>query len=226
MLPATLVILAASNWGLAVGIGLVFLVFIVVGYVVVQGTRVQLAWRDRVQQGDVDAIRTLVSDEVARWKSSRMPKGMQPSLWRGIQSAEVADIQPDGVRLSLLAEGQYAVVGTERREVSNAFLEGVAVTAKVTDMVLYDIPNVRLENVQIDVYSTYRDEHGAAQRCIISTRATRTVGDTLDWDAMEPMEIVQSFETRFRLDERGNALPIDIDPPPPGSVPAAFYRDD
>ena len=56
---------------------------------IVQGTRAQLAWRKRVEAGDVDAIRTLVGDEVERWKTMRMPKGVDASVWHGVQSAEL-----------------------------------------------------------------------------------------------------------------------------------------
>ena len=83
---------------------MVFLAVLVIGYVVVQGTRVQLAWRQRVEEGDVDAIQTLVAEEVNRWKTARMPKGMQPSIWHGVQSAELLEVTPDSFRLSASAE--------------------------------------------------------------------------------------------------------------------------
>ena len=110
--------LAVSDWGLAFGSALVLLLFLVIGYVVIQGTRIQLAWRQRVEAGDVDAIQALVSEEVTRWKTARMPKGMQPSVWHGVQSAELLEVTPDSFRLSASAEGQYALVSGERREVS------------------------------------------------------------------------------------------------------------
>jgi hypothetical protein len=109
--------------------------------------------------------------------------------------------------------------------VTNAFHEGLAVTAKLADMLLYDVPNVRLPTVQIDIYSTYRDERGASQRCIISTVCERAVAQDIDWDEQQPEDIVRAFGGRFLLDDRGNALPISVDAPPP-SVPAAFYKDD
>lgn len=224
MIP--LPILAASDWGLTIAIGFVFLLFLIVGYVVIQGTRVQLAWRKSVEDGDIDAIHTMVSDELKRWKAMRMPRGTDPGVWHGIQSAEVLEVWPDGVRVSALAEGQFALVSGERREVSNSLLEGMKLTARLTDMLLYDIPNVRLPYVQVDIYSTYRDADMSSQRCIMSTRAERTVGDDLDWDELQPAEVVDAFGGRYRLDDRGNALPIEVDAPPPNSVPAAFYKDD
>ena len=222
----TLPLLAASDWGLAFAIGLVLLMFLLVGYVVIQGTRTQLAWRKSVEEGDVDAIHTMVSDELKRWKGMRMPKGTEPGVWHGVQSAELLEVSPDGVRVSALAEGQFALVTGERREISNSLAEGLKVTAKLADMMLYDIPNVRLPYVQVDIYSTYRDDAGTAQRCIISTRAERAIGDDLDWDGMEAEEVVRAFGGRYRADERGNAMPIEVDAPPRNSVPAAYYDED
>jgi hypothetical protein len=217
--------LAASDWGLAIAIAFVLLIFIVVGYVVIQGTRAQLAWRALVEQGDVDAIHTLVSDEVARWKTARMPRGADPQVWHGVQSAELLEVSPTSIRVSASAEGQYSLVNGERREISSALREGMKITAKLADMIMYEIPNVKLPEAQIDIYSTYRDEHGASQRCILSTTATRAAASDLDWDAMDPDDIVRAFGGRFTLDDRGNAVPIDVAGPARNSVPAAFYRD-
>ncbi len=219
-------LLAASDWGLTFAIGLVMLVFLLVGYVVIQGTRVQLAWRQSVEEGDVDAIRVMVSDELKRWKAIRMPKGTEPGVWHGVQSAELLEVSPDSIRVSALAEGQFALVSGERREVSNSFHEGLKLTARLADMLLYDIPNARLPYVQVDIYSTYRDDTGSSQRCIMSTRAERSVAETVDWDGMEPQAIVEAFGGRYKQDERGNALPIEVESPPRESVPAAYYEDD
>jgi hypothetical protein len=218
-------LLALSNWGLAIAILIILVILAFVTYVVLQGTRTQLAWRERVEQGDVESIRILVSEEVDRWKSTRMPKGTDPNAWPGVQSAQLLDVTPTSVRVTATAEGMYALVGNERREVTSAFRQALAVTAKLADMLLYDIPNVRLPTIQIDIYSTYRDERGAAQRCIMSTVCERAVAQDLDWDA-DPEDIVRAFGGRFLLDDRGNALPISVDAPRRTDVPAAFYKDD
>ncbi len=221
MLP----LLAAADYGIAVAIGVIFLMFIVVGWVIVQGTRAQLQWRRAVDAGDVNAITMLVGDEIARWKTMRMPKTMPPATWHGVQSAELAAATPDGVRISASAESQYALVDGQRRETSSPFKEAMRVTAKIADMVLYDIPNVRLPYVQVDMYSTYRDDAGSSQRCVLSTIARRDVADVLDWDEMEAEQIIATFGGRFLLDDRGNPLPIDPEQTTPSGVPAVFYED-
>jgi hypothetical protein len=219
-----MVFLALSDWGLAFGIGVVLLLMLVTGYVVIQGTRVQLYWRRRVEEGDVEAIRTMVGEEVGRWKTARTPKGVEPSVWRGVQSADLVDAAPDSVRLSAIAEGQYAMSGGERREVSGLLREAMKLSARLADMVLWDIPNVRLPSTQIDIYGTFRDDYGAAQRCVLSTRFDRETAAALDWDGMDAEEIVRTFNPRYALDDRGNPMPIAVEAPP-STVPAAFYQD-
>ena len=219
-------LLALSNWGLVVAIGGMFVILAFISYVVLQGTRTQMVWRERAEQGDVDVIRTLVSDEIERWKTTRMPKGADVSAWHGVQSAQLLDVTPDSVRVAATAEGEYALVSGERQEVTTAFQHGLAVTAKLADLMLYDIPNVRLPSIQIDIYSTFRDDQGAAQRCIISTVCDRVIATDIDWDDTPAEEIVRTFGGRFLLDDRGNAVPIAVDAPPQTSVPAAFYKDD
>jgi len=140
-------LLAASNYGIAMAIVVLFGLFLIVGWVIVQGTRAQLEWRKLVDRGDVSAITTLVGDEIDHWKTKRMPKDTDPAVWHGVQSAELLAADPDGVRVSATAEARYALIDGERREVSSALQEGMKVTAKLADMVMYDIPNARLGHV-------------------------------------------------------------------------------
>jgi hypothetical protein len=226
MTAALLPLLALSNWGLVLMVGLIFVILAFVSYIVLQGTRTQMAWRERAAQGDVEVIRTLVADEIERWKTTRMPRGTETSVWHGVQSAQLIDVTPDSVRVAATAEGEYALGGGERREVTPAFQQGLGVTAKLADLLFYDVPNVRLPSVQIDIYSTFRDDRGATQRCIISTVCDRAIAADLDWDELHADEIVRAFGGRYLLDDRGNALPITVEDPPRTGVPAAFYRDD
>lgn len=219
-------LLAASDYGLVVASLLVLAGFLGIGFVIVQGTRAQMHWRNRVLEGDVEVISMLVTEEVNRWRTMRMPKGYDPGVWHGVQSAELIEVKPDGVRLSATAEGQYAMLDGRRQQVTTALGEGMKVTAKLADMTLYDIPNVMLPWVQVDIYSTYRDDAGSAQRCVMSTTARREVADYLEWEKLEAEAVVGAFGGRFLLDDRGNPLPIDPDGGQSAAVPAVFYKDD
>lgn len=224
MSNAALPLLALSNWGLAIAILFLMVIFGFVTWVILQGTRAHMHWRERVEQGDVDTIRMLAADEIDRWKGTRRPKQVEPGVWHGVQSAELADVTPDSIHVSAVAEGQYALIDGERREVSNSFREALKLTARLAELLLYDVPNVRLPGVRIDIFSTYRDDTGATQKCIMSTFCDRAIASTLDWDDDDPEDIVRAFGGRFALDDRGRALPIDVTAPA-ASVPAAFYED-
>lgn len=209
-----------------IAVAILFMLFFVVGWVIMQGTRAQMAWRRGVERGDVDTIRMLVSEEVLHWKSMRMPKGLRPSIWHGVQSTDLADVKSDGVRLNASADAQYASVDGERREISSPLTEAMRVTAKLADMALYDIPNCKVARVQIDIYITYRDDAGSSQRCILSTVCTREVADALAWEEMDAEEVVRAFGGRFLLDDRGNPLAVNPEATTATGVPAVFYKDD
>jgi hypothetical protein len=219
-------LLAASDYGLVIASAFILLLFIIIGWVIVQGTRAQLSWRKAVLDGDTQVIDMLVREEVGRWKTMRPPKGVSPEVWRGVQSAELMEVEPEGVRLATTAEGRYEQVEGQRREVNSALFQGMDVAAKVADMTLYDIPNVMLPWVRVDVYSTYRDESGSSQRCILTVTADRDLADKLAWDEMTGEEVIRAFGGRYSLDDRGNPLPIDTGAPTRTDVPAVFYKDD
>ncbi len=219
-------ILAASDYGLVFASMFVLFLFLAIGWFIMQGTRAQMHWRDRAEKGDVDIITMLVEDEVIHWHTMRMPKGTDASAWRGLQTTELVEVKPDGFRLSATSEAQYGMVNGQREQISDALHEAMKVTAKVADKALYDIPNIRTRWVQVDIYSAFRDDTGASQRCVLSTTAQREIADDLDWDEMEPEEVVRAFGGRYLLDDHGNPLPINPDGGEPVGVPAVFYKDD
>lgn len=196
------------GWALIV----IAIVVVVIAYVVIQETRAQEHWRGLVRRGDVDAVRTLVLQQVADWRKERPPAGMAASVWHGVESAEVVEVTPDAVRLSATAEGQFALVEGQRREVSTALEQAMAVTAALAERLLYDVPNVRLDRAQVDVYTTFRQEHGPGeQRCILSTVADRESAADVDWDEDPPEAIVRRFGGRCTRDAQGQ--PQAIEPP-------------
>jgi len=199
------------GWGIGWGLLIVTIIVALVTYVIVQEMRAQQHWRRLVEQGDLDAIRQIVQSEVERWREDRPPRDVPPSLWHGVQTVELLEVGRDYVRLTCTAEGQYAMMDGQRREVSTALSEGMKLTVKLADMFLYDIPNLRLDRVQIDVYTTFRDRRGAAtQDCILSTLVRRSDAQRVDWEA-SPEGIVATFGGRFRRDHSGAALPIEPD---------------
>ena len=194
------------------GILAISIIFIVVAYIVLQGTRASLAWRKAAAGGDVEVIRQMLEETIASWRSMKRPKEVAPDVWRGVQSVELADITSDSARVSCQVESEYRLLDGRWVEMTSPLQEGLAVTARLADMLLYDVPNLRLASARIDVYTTFRDPEGAAERaCILTTNARREEAGEVDWEEWTPAEIVDALGGRYRLGERGAALPIDPD---------------
>src|SRR3990172_10368956 len=178
-------------------------------YVVVQGTMAHLKWREMAAKGDLDIIRRLIDGQMEVWQEMRMPKGEDPQMGGGTETAELVSIGPDYARVSCAAEGQYTLVDGQRREALSPLEEGMKLTMKLADRFLYDTPNLRLDRVQIDIYTTFRDEGGGAQqRCILSTIVRPSQAIALDWDA-SAHEIVDQLGGRYRLAPWETALPVE-----------------
>ncbi len=194
------------------GILAIIIVFIVVGYIVLQGTRVSLAWKKAAAGGDVGVIRQMLEESIDSWRSAKHPKEVALDVWRGVQSVELVDVASDSARVSCQVESEYRLVDGRWVEITSLLQEGLAVTVRLVDMILYDVPNLSLAAVRIDVHTTFRDPDGPSQRaCILTTTASREVARGVDWEDWTAAEIVDAFGGRYRLGERGGALPIDPD---------------
>src|SRR3990170_4464131 len=191
------------------GILAVTVIFVVVGYVVLQGTRASIAWRKAASSGDVEVIRQILEDAIASWRSARRPKEIAPDVWRGVQSVALVDAVPGGASVSCQVESDYRLLDGRWLEVSSPLQEGFAVTACLADMLLYDVPNLRLDSVRIDVHTTFRDAGGTAERaCILTTNVRRELAREVGWEEWTPAEIVDAFGGRYRPGGGGVAFPL------------------
>jgi hypothetical protein len=186
------------------GVLAVLLLGLFLTYVIWQETRSHLRWRDLVQTGNVWAIRELITAEIERWHEMRPPHGVTAALWAG----------GDHVQLACGTEGEYRMAGGRREQVTSALDAATRLCAKLVEMVLYDIPEVKIERVRVDVYSTFGSGEGTAeQRCILSATANRVEAAGIDWESTPAREIVERLESRFEVDDAGNGRPIEPDPP-------------
>jgi hypothetical protein len=192
------------------GIAIVAVFVFLIAYVILQETRAQMHWRKLVSEGNVDAVRQLLEDEVERWHTERVPKGMPALLWHGIQTVELVDVTADAARLNCSAEGEYHLSGGRRIETSSPLAEGKKITMKLADMVLYEVPNLKLERVQVDVYTSYRDAEGHSEpRCILSTKVERGEIEDLDWENTTPEEFIALTGGHFAVTGNGAVHPIE-----------------
>jgi len=186
-------------------------IFLFVGWAVSTEMFQHRAWRRRVQSGDVDIVGALLLEALATWQRARPPKGTSANLWAGVQGAQLVAVDPDGATLSTSAEGEFRSEDGRRVQVSSALDEAIALAARICDMVLYDVPNLRLQFVRVDVYATFSEADGApVQKPILTTTAERAVADSLTWEALTAAELLGRFETSYERAANGQPVPIEL----------------
>ena len=199
------------QWALIV----IFFLFLVLAYIIIQGTRAALAWRQAAAEGDTKVIRDIVEDSLEGWRTQKRPKPVAAEVWRGVQSLQLVHVEADFVRVSATAESEYKLVDGQWLEMRNSLQEGISITAQCAEMLFYEMPHYRPQRLQIDVYTAFRDESGASRReCVLSTETERTVGREVDWDDWTPDQIVEALGGRYRLSETGRPLAITVASPP------------
>ncbi len=200
------------QWGIGAGLIIVLLVFAFFAYAIFKEAQTHRFWRRKVEEGDLEMITQLVQVEVEHWRAERPPKEIPASVWQGIQAMELVAVGRDFIHASSSAEPRFATTGGARRQVSSALNEAKQITAKLAERLFYDIPHVRADRVQLDIYTTFQESAGeAAQRCILSTLARRSDAAEVDWDSDPPDTIAEMLGARYELDEGGVALPIEPD---------------
>jgi len=196
------------------GIIAVLAVGLLLTYIIWQETRSHLRWRELVAQGNVWAIHELVSGEIERWHRMRPPTGTPLPLWGGVQTVELVATGHDHIQVACGTEGEYRMVGARREQVATPLDAAIRLAAKVIEMVMYDIPEVKVGVVRVDVYSTFSSPTGSTEQgCILTTTASRDVVNAIDWDFSTPREILDSLSARYELDELGVGRPVDPGPP-------------
>jgi hypothetical protein len=130
------------------------------------------------------------------------------AVWLGVQTMEVVDVGADYVQVSCSAEGEYKMVEGRWLETKSPLQEAMAIGAKATEMLLYELPHLRLDRVVVDVYTTYRDAAGARRERILTCNARREDARQVDWDEWTPQQITERLGARYRLGEHGQALPL------------------
>lgn len=195
--------------------------FLFVGWIIATEMFQHRAWRRRVESGDVGIIAALVEEAMGTWRRSRPPRGVPAHLWAGVQGAQVAAIDAESVTVSAAAEGQFRTEGGRRVQVQSAVDEAEELAVRLVDMMLYDVPNLRLRRVRVDIYTTFTGDQGIpVQKPILTTTAYRSEADAIDWEALRPREILDRFETTVGRTATGAPAPITL-PPIEGSPPPA-----
>jgi hypothetical protein len=193
----------------------IFVLVLLLSYIIIQGTRAALAWRNAAAAGDVKVIRDILEDSISAWSSMKRPKEVPPDVWRGVQSIQLVDVAPDFVRVSCQAQSEYKMYEGRWIEVRNPLQEGMAIGAKTAEMLFYELPHYRPDSIQVDLYTSFRNGEGSTNiECVLSIETDRETARQVDWDEWSGNEIIDRLGARYRLGERGQPLPIEVDPPP------------
>jgi hypothetical protein len=198
---------------------IVLAIFLLVGWAVATEMFQHRAWRQRVESGDVAIVRALIEEALGTWRRARPPRGTPANLWAGVQGCQLVAVTTESATVSSSAEGEFRTEEGRRVQVSTALDEAIALATRLVDMMLYDVPNLRLATVRADIYTTFTGGDGApAQQPILSTTALRSIADGLNWEALTPAEVLGRFETVFERGPAGQAQPINL-APIEGSLP-------
>jgi hypothetical protein len=214
---------------IVVGSVLTLAIFLFVGWAVSTEMFQHRAWRRRVESGDVDIVAALVEEALTAWKRARPAQGVSPILWSSIQGAQLISVESDSATLSASAEAEFRSEGGQRIQTASALDVAIATAAKLLDMMMYDVPNLRLGRVRVDVYSTFTSSDGApVQQPILTTTADRSVAEELVWEGMTPAEVLGRFATTYQRSESGQPVaivlaPLEGNPPRPAAEAAADF---
>ena len=188
------------EWGILVVVALgVFF-----GFLVLQATFAARHWRQVIAEGDPGALRQALDAAFDGWRGARPPKGLPPADWQGLQSATLVAADRDRCRVSLFASADVRVIDNQRRELGSARDVARRVAVAMAERVLYEIPHVHFEEIQIDVYGGAAAGDGASEQpCLLTTRVTRATAAQSEWDLAEPQDILAGWQTREAAPGRG-----------------------
>ncbi len=185
------------------GILFVALLGIAVAFVVLQASLASRHWRQVIAGGDVGALREALDAAFEGWRGGKPPRDMPPADWRGLQSAALVAADRDRCRVSLLADADVRVIENRREQVGAPLVVARRIAVSMVERLLYEIPHVRFDEVQVDVYTQSQESDGSPrQQCVLATRVTRVAAAVSDWDTAEPAEILSGWETREASSER------------------------
>ena len=209
-----------------VGIILTVLIGGTVGWVIVQSFFGHRYWRRAIAAGDETAMRAALIEALDTWRRMRPDRDVIPSDWRALQSAGIVAADSTRCRVSLLADPDIRVVDGVRDEVGGAIHVARRSAVMMAERLLYEIPLIRFDAVQVDVYTQYRDAEGVTESvCLLTTQLTREQGADTYWDELGFEEILATWRTRERqpdapLDPEEGALiePEPADAPTPAGV--------
>ena len=167
---------------------------VILGFIVLQATMASRHWDQVIADGDEDALGEALDEALDRWRGARPPKGTPPADTLAVQSVTLVAADRDRCRVSVVAGTDVRVVKNERLDFGDPLDVGRRAAVAMAERLLYEIPHVRFDAVQVDVYVAATGE-GAATHCLLTTQVDRQTAYASEWDNAEPPAILGGWET-------------------------------
>ncbi len=182
----------------------------ILGGIVLQATFAAQHWRRAIDDGDLNVLREAVANAMESWRRQKPPRGAPPADWQALMTVATVAMDRRRCRVSLLVTSDIRVVNNQRRELGRPLDVGRRVAVKMVERLLYEIPYVRFDEVQVDVYNSYVTPGGdPASDCILVVRTDRDSAADAPWDIAGDAEILAGWIAREAA--AGSALDPELD---------------
>lgn len=198
------------NEGVTIAFAIIAAVFGGIGLLLFKEARTHRFWRQLVAENDLDAIRGILDQEITHWKTQRPPKDVSAAVWAGVQGMNLVSASAGHVHISTSADAEFGVIEGIRQQTASSLDTAYSTALRLVEMIFYDVPNFRPDHVRIDVYTTFRNEEGAAEaRPILCVQADRADALSLDWN-LPPGRLAREFVTTANRARNGEPRPIAL----------------
>ena len=106
-----------------------------------------------------------------------------------------------------------------------------SMAAQIVRLLFYEVSEAKFNTVRVDVYGTFWvSEFRRAERCILTTTASREQADAILWSSMDhvPERALSYFQTRYHRGRKGEIRSIQLDDelyrPEPPEVSAVKWQ--
>ena len=198
------------NEGVTIAFLVIALIFGGIGLVLFKEARTHRFWRQLVAQNDMEAIQGILDQEIEHWRTQRPPKDVSAAVWAGVQGLDLVSASAKHVRVSTSSDPEFGTVEGKREQVASSLDTAYATALRLVEMIFYDIPNFRPNDVRVDVYTTFRNAEGVAEALpILCVEADRASAMSLDWN-LPPAVLASEFETTANRAPSGEPRPIEL----------------
>ena len=118
--------------------------------------------------------------------------------------------RPKHVRVSTSADPEFGTVDGKREQIASSLDTAYSTALRLVEMIFYDVPNFRPNDVRVDVYTTFRNSEGVAEALpILCVEADRVSAMSLDWN-QPPAALAREFEITADRAPSGEPRPIEL----------------